>query len=167
MSKFKFFKTHKWLFSAENIRRAQCMLIIKNVRTCSFCNVPFLECALFGTCPIWNVLFLEWALFGMCPFWNVLFLECAIFGMCSFWNVPFLECSIFGICPFRNVPLLEYAIVGICHFWNVPILEFVFFGTFQNDSFLEGKDKVAIFLRLSFTLNLFVSSFVGSEQSRW
>ena len=41
------------------------------------------------------------------------------------------------------------------------------FEMFKNDSLQEGKDKAAILLHLSFTLNLFVLSSVGSEQSRW
>ena len=106
----------------------------------SFLNVPYLECDQNG----------------MCSFWNVLFLECAFFGFWSFWKVPFLECSLFAMCPFWNVLFLECEPNVMCPF-----------GMFQNDSFQEGKDKAAILLHLSFRLNLFVLSSVGSEQSRW
>ena len=83
------------------------------------------------------------------------------------WNVLFLKCDLFGMCPFWNVIKMESVLFGMCHFWNVSYLQCALFGMFQNDNFQEGKDKAAILLHLSFTLNLFVLSSVGSEQSRW
>ena len=94
-------------------------------------------------------------------------MECALFGMGIFWNVPFLECDLFGMCLFWYVLFLERVFFGMFPICNVPFLECALFGMFQKDSFQEGKDKAAILLHLSFTLNLFVLSSVGSEQSRW
>ena len=81
----------------------------------------------YSLCSFWNVLFFVCALFGMCCFWHVLFLERAFFGMCPFWNVPYLTDSVkeLKMCSIRNspclytIPYLKCALFGMCSFWNV------------------------------------------------
>ena len=56
-----------------------------------FGNVPFSECAVFGSCSFLYVLFLFRAVFVSCPLWFVPFLVRALFGSCSFLFVLFIS----------------------------------------------------------------------------
>ena len=120
---------------------------------CSFFDVSFMECALFGMCSFMDVflecaifdwfrkriLYLEfnlshespctpfqYAVFTLFTLCSVLFFACALF-----WNVPCFECATFGICPFRNVPLF-----GMCFFWNALFLKCALFWMYRFWSLL-------------------------------